>query len=39
MMAYDFVVALSKNPAPALVMTRSFDRMAMVRDDSAVNIW
>ena len=37
MMAYDFVVALSKNPAPALVMTLPFDRMAMVRDDSTMN--
>ena len=38
MMAFDFVVALSKSPAPALVMTLPFDRMAMVRDDSDMSM-
>ena len=34
MMADDFAVALSKNLAPALVMTLPFDWMAMVRRES-----
>ena len=38
MLAFDFVVALSKNPAPALEITLPIDRVAMVRDDSDMNL-